>query len=215
MKNKLTIQNAHLFLEEIYINNQEKKNINQCDECGNLLTIDNYFYVCTECGTMDVSNPLSNDDEYICVSKKTLYKRRNYCIEKLKMMSCHKQSNSPKYMTMIEKLKDYEICDIHELKKLIKKLKYSVYYKYIYCIYKDLTGEKLIDLTYSDILKLSDNFVRIEGSFKLDQKNRKNMISYDLIIRNIMKEMGYRCYKNVIIPKKNKIIRRIYKSIKN
>jgi hypothetical protein len=213
MKPKLTIQNAHLFLESMDLNQPKKKVRNACDDCGNSMTIENYFYVCVECGLMDVNNPLSND-EINNNKKKTLYKRKIYFIEKLKMMCGLKQSRSTKYFDIINELKTFEINNIHDLKKVMKKLFYSSHYKYIYDIYKDLKGINVIDITEYDILIITDRFLKIEESFKNKKRGRKNMISYDLIIRNIMKELGYKCYKNIIIPQKNRNIKRIYNSIK-
>lgn len=204
-----------MFVEEMFQNGNENDAYTRgyCRECNVPLILYNYFFYCEQCCEMNVSEPLYNDDYTDKKSKKTTYTRRSYFVEKLKMMSGHKQSKSPIYNCIINRLSMIEFEDIYELKKIMKDLRFHTHYKYIYDIYKDLTGIKLIDLTYSDINIIADRFIQINDNFKININDRNNMISYNLLIRNIMKELGYGCYKYIIVPKKTRYIKKIYKKI--
>ena len=104
-------------------------------------------------------------------------------MEKLKLMNCHKISNSLKYREMIKDLSDYkdEFETVFELRALMKKLQYNRFYKFIYSIYRDIKGVKLIDLSWRDMDIVSDAFVKLEWRFRDSSTKRKNMLSYNTI----------------------------------
>lgn len=224
---KMNIHNAHLYYEDFVYESTppSPQKITRewvCEDCGiNKIVDSSLFMVCPNCGLTDIcafdySPHINyNENEFIMRRSSTIYKRRHYCIEKLKMMTGYKHSNSKKYNEMIKSLKEHKnlIKNISDLKKIMKKLKYQNHYKYIYNIYKDVTGIKLIELSYKDIQLITTKFISLEMIFKGDSvvHRRKNMISYDLIIKNILKELKYKCHRHILVPKKCAKINRIYK----
>lgn len=214
--NELTIQNAHLFLEEFYgveENKQTSYNIYICDDCGVDKVVYDCFLVCPECGLMDINNPIYDDvPDY--VPKPSLYKRRLYCQEKLNMMAGYKHSNSPKYKELLKELKEHEFENLTELRDLMKKLNFNKFYKFIYNIYFDIKKVRLIQLTYNDIDKISRRFIEIETKFRTEGKHkRKNMLSYNAMIYFILKEMGYKCYSNVLLPQNFKHVEKLFETL--
>jgi hypothetical protein len=219
-----TQREMEMYVDELFHNVNDIYKRGYCRECNIQLTIYNYFYYCEQCCEMYISDPLHDDEHeyngrYKC--KKTSYTRRSYFIEKLKMMSGYKQSKSPTYNSMINNLKSIvgdNPLDINKLKRIMKDEKYNTHYKYIYDIYKDVTGVKIIDLTMNDICIITDRFIQMNNNFKIENDTyyggRNNMVSYDLLIRNILKELNYDCYRHIIVPKKTVFIKKIYKRIK-
>jgi hypothetical protein len=139
--------------------------------------------------------------------KRSVYKRRLYCMEKLKLMTGHKTCNKPSYTAMVKRLSQYkeEIHSMYDLRKKMKKLKYNKYYKYIYSIYYDIFGRKPVPLTYNQIDFITEAFVRYDCLFKLSNFHcRRNMLSYTTLIYYIMKKLNLKCKKNLLLPNNHK-----------
>ena len=207
----LTLQNAHLFLEEFDAKHNPiiEYDFSKCEECHGEMIIYNFFWTCSSCGLTDFDRLDVVLESGVYIPKKSMYKRRLYCLEKLKLMNCHKLSKSPKYRDMITDLKGYQdtFDTVFELKKLMKELKYNKFYKYIYSVYLDIKCVKLIDLRWNDMDKISDDFVKLEWNFRDSrgkQHMRKNMLSYSTLIYVIMKHHGYPCHKYVLLPQNHK-----------
>ena len=127
---ELTIKNAHLYLEEFDgVPEQPDYDPTRCTDCRTPLKQGDYFYYCLNCGTMDFDKPTHVDHEY--VPPPCLYKRRIYCLDKLKMMAGFKQSSSKSYQRVITELKEHDFDSIKELKKLMKEMIYHKFYKFI------------------------------------------------------------------------------------
>lgn len=205
---KLTMENAHLFLEELELENQAPSlpyNPLLCIDCNSEMKQDTYFYYCPSCQTIDFDKPIKVDFGRECYwMKSSLYKRKLYCVDKLNMITCHKHSRSPKYSVIVEDLRYERFDNIKELKRLMKKKGYHRFYKFMYCIWYDIKKTKLISLTYEEIDKIATQFVQIEQKFKFkqtDQVKRKNMMSYYSIIYLIMKKNNITGFEHIILPK--------------
>lgn len=206
----LTIENAHLFLQDWEAQHiHVEHDLSKCEECEGNMIISNFFWTCSGCGLTDLDRPEGvalEGDAYI--PKKSMYKRKLYCMEKLKLMNCHKLSGSINYKRMIKDLRDYEdkFDTVFELKVLMKKLKYNKFYKFIYVAYFDIKGVKLINLKWNDMNKISDTFVKLEWKFRdtIDTHHRKNMLSYSTMIYVIMKRFGYKSYEHILLPQNHK-----------
>ena len=196
----LTMENAHLYLEEFDgVPEQPEYDPNKCTDCGSELQLDTYFYHCPECGTIDFDKPIYVDHEW--TPPKITYKRRLYCIDKLMMISGRKYSRSKVYPIMIQKLKEYDINSLKELKQTMKTLKYHRLYKFIYNVWNDLKKERLISLTSNQIDLLSRQFVELESKFKeSDTHTRKNMLNYNSLIYILMKKNKIKGHEHILLP---------------
>src|SRR2546423_6268063 len=111
------------------------------------IPIDGY-YTCKECGCVDTTRNVfiercpSFYRKYIHV-----YKRRSYFIERIHLMIGRKQSSSPEYIRMLNYFKEHKFKSIHELRRLVKKNKFGKMLKYVYTLYYDLMGKRLINLS--------------------------------------------------------------------
>ena len=170
-----------------------------CEDCKVDKVILNCFKVCTQCGVMDIEDP--SYEVIPWTPTIALYKRRLYCQEKLKLYTGHKLCRSAQYRKIVKDLKTYDILNIIELKQYLKEWKQKRFYKYIYNLYFDVTGIRLIKLSSQDIDFLSRKFVEIEGKFKGSELHkRKNFFNYNSCIFLLMKKYKYKGYKNIILP---------------
>jgi hypothetical protein len=163
---------------------------NVCEECNVDQVIQDCFYVCPNCGVMDLE-PLFYDIPYeLNHLKRSFYKRRLYCIEKLNYIAGIKEPTHIAYRNMLKFLQKKQFKGIVKLKALMKKFGYHKYYKYIYNIYFNIKKVRLIKLTPMEIHKISLMFVKMDIKFTKhqEQHKRKNFMSYNSIIYLILKE---------------------------
>jgi len=129
----------------------------------------------------------------------------------MRLLAGIKQTAHPKYTEMVNFFKKLNVTDnpnfkVHDLKLLMKRHGYSKFYKYINSLWFDLTGQKLIDLTYHDIKTLSFKFLQFERKLKQSLNGRINFPNYNTIIYMFLKLNGYKFYTNIILPKNQKKI---------
>lgn len=205
MEQDITIENAHLILEE-FENIPMPKTTSRyvCEDCDvSKLEMDGGL-VCPNCGLCDEHeyvyfHDYDNDCQHR--QKKTIYKRRQYFEDKLSTFACLKQSRSPKYRSIVKMLKEYEFETIQELKDILKENKLHKFYVHMFNIFHDIKGVKLIDLEHKDIKKLSSKFVEIESQFRNDDdKKRINCYNYNAMLYFLLKQEGYDCYQHIILP---------------
>ena len=194
------MNNLHLIYEDFKKTpEQPKYDPTKCVDCGTILKLDKYFYYCESCGTIDFDKPVYVDHEW--VPPAITYKRRLYCMDKLNLMSGKKQSRSKIYQPMIKELKQHDFKNLKELKHVMKKLKYHKYYKFIYSIWFDIKGTKLITLTHNQIELISRQFVELEIKFKQsDKHSRKNMLNYNSLMYILLKKNKIKGYKSILLP---------------
>ena len=102
-----------------------------CEKCNVQKQIQDCFYVCGNCGETDLE-PLFYDIPFeMNHLKRSFYKRRLYCIEKLNYIAGLKEPTSKVYRNMIAFLKKKKFTTIKKLKSLMKLHGYHKYYKYI------------------------------------------------------------------------------------
>lgn len=171
-----------------------------CEECliGELVKVDG-FPTCMDCGTMclDAANYVS---DAVWMAKRSMYKRRLYCIEKLKLMTGQKICCHPDYMKLVKRLKKRKVKSLVHLKQLLRNWNLRKFYKHIYNIYFDIKNIRLIKLTGQEIGKLSKQFVELEGRFKQCDTERNNMYNYSSILYLLMKRNKISCRKHIILP---------------
>ena len=191
--------------EEVVEKKEVKQRINYCTDCDlDMETVDYGYYACLNCGQCASTNVFVTDKKYemnaTLYSKKSIYKRRLYCREKLKLMCCRKKCFDEGYSKLIERLKKKKnINNVVQLKQCLKDWNKRRYYKHIYNIFNDIKGIKLICLTPIEIHRLSAQFVNLEIKFKRITK-RKNIFNYSSIIFQLMKKNHIKGYKNIILP---------------
>ena len=178
--------------------------------CDHDFVLTDTGYSCRSCGVVDVDRLVSIES---CVPIKNhhLYKRNHYFIEKMSLLAGIKQTAHPNYAEMIDFFKKLKVTEdptfnVHDLKPLMKRYGYSKFYKYINSVWFDLTGKKLIDLTYHDIKVLSFKFLQFERKLKQSLNGRINFPNYNTIIYMFLKLNGYKFYTNIILPKNQKKI---------
>lgn len=174
----------------------------RCQDCDILKVVVQSFPVCPECGTMDIDNPVYYMEVDTPYKRKSTYKRRLYCMEKLKLMSRQKKSNSPMYDKMIVALKRRKFSNLQELRTLMNKHGFNKFYKYIFNIYYDIKGVDLIRMDYHLMENISRQFVEYDTFFrqKREEHQRKNMLSYTSIIHHIMTTMRIKDRNHLLLP---------------
>ncbi len=130
----------------------------------------------------------------------TLYNRRNYFREKLKKYSKLSNNNSDDYKKIINMLKKKNIKNIHDLKHKMRKLKLNKYRDFLYTIYHDIKGVKLINLNDTDITNLCNQFHNIERNYNKTSKKGKSMLNYDVVLYYLLKKNNFQCYTNIPLP---------------
>ena len=214
---ELTLENAHLFLEDFDLEmnprEEDERDPNKCQECDGELQYVNHFLTCVDCGLTDLdkcqSIAMESSDEYI--PKRSLYRRKLYALDKLRMLNAQKTCKKPIYKQAISKLRNLEFTTIHDLNKLMKTYKYNKLYPYIYLIYHEIKQVKLIDLDWRQIDIIADEFVKMEIKFKTSEKTskRKNMLSYNVMIYMIMKDLNYKGYDHILLPQNYKYVKKL------
>mgnify|MGYP001187650572 FL=1 len=177
----------------------------ESDECEHDFIRMETGHTCQLCGIVDLDHLVFKESS-VPVKNHHIYKRNNYFIEKMRLLTGIKQTANPKYIEMIQLFKKKKIKDIYKLKELMKKHGYSKFYKYIWSAYYDITGKKLISISHSDIKKLSYKFLNFERHLKTNLRNRTNFPNYNTIIYLFLKKEGYKDYQHIILPKNQKKI---------
>ena len=190
----------------------EQRAIEPDNLCNHKNVIIDGYHTCILCGIVDVHRHAFAESVLSPRPSTNLYHRKSYFREKLKLMVGTKQSLSAKYSLMVAHLRDQKFNSILELRRLMRKRGYQKYYKYIYSIYYDIKGVRLINLSYSEIENLTCKFLRLEDEFKKLYPKKSNLLSYNLVIYSLLKKYNHPCYQNIILPKNR---RRLLKIIEN
>ena len=175
------------------------------DDCKHDFVLTETGYTCQLCGIVDIDHLVFKENT-VPIKNHHVYKRNNYFIEKMRLLAGIKQTAHPRYLEMIKLFKKKKITSIQKLRELMKKHGYSKFYKYIFSAYYDITGEKLISISHSDIQKLSFKFLTFERHLKTKLRKRVNFPNYNTIIYLFLKKEGYKGYQHIILPKNQKKI---------
>lgn len=173
--------------------------------CGNKTIEVDTNRSCMTCGRSKMCL-IYEEDHYKSDNKLSLYKRYKYFLEKLNLLSGRKMSQSPKCSQLIKILKPEDFNNVIELRHLMKKHGYSKLNKFIYNIYYEIKGERLIDFTAQEKNKLCQDFLNIEKVFKKSD-SRKNIYNYNLMIMLLMKKNNIKGHQYLILPKNRKQIK--------
>ena len=168
-------------------------------KCNHDWIIADGFYVCQNCGECNAHKIIFVEKQLI--HRRHVYKRRAYFRDKIRLFTRSQQSTSDDYIKMIETLKNYQFETIHELKRIIKKLKYGIHHKYLDRSDFDVKQHNLVDLKHSDIEQLEYQFHEFERLFKQLYPKQKYIINESIIIHYLLKRNGYQCYKNILLPR--------------
>ena len=129
--------------------------------------------------------------------------RRSYFIERLNHIAGFKQSTSKQYNTIVKRLSRCKFKTVKRLRNHMKRLGFNKFYKYVYNIYFDIKGVRLVDLDRQTIQRLASKFVKYNHRFKSasDVHCRKNFYSYSLAIYLILKSEKIKGYSKLLLPR--------------
>ena len=180
-------------------------------ECNHDYFVIDGHYTCVLCGSVDIDRIAFHESIHKPICKSYyIYHRKSYFREKFRFLIGIKQPpNQQEYQEVIEKIKQHPFETIFDLKRLMRKLKLSLYYKYIYHIYFLIKNIKLIPLTLIEIDNLVNKFLALERSFKQQLPGKNNLPSYDIVISVLLKKNHYNCYKHVLQPKNQRKLTKI------
>jgi len=203
--------------EFMYVPPNSPRDPNVCDECeGDMQQTSDGFLACTICGVCDLDSMEYVQESFtdVIIKNKTLYKRRQYCINKLQLLAAVRHCRSPAYMNATTILKNLNFDNINELRTLMRENKLSNYYKYLYVIWNDIKHEKLITLTDNEIQAIATKFIELENKFKTSEYHkRKNIFSYNSVIYIIMKDMNMNGYEHIILPNNHEQLEEVIQKI--
>jgi hypothetical protein len=92
---------------------------------------------------------------------------------------------------------------------------YGKFYKYIYNIFYEIKGHRLININKIDIFKISLAFTQVEKEFLKKYPNKANMLSYNVVIYCILKFFKYKCAEHIILPINKKAINEVMNLLKH
>lgn len=147
---------------------------------------------CIECGIVNLFNFTS--EKYVPSTYKNyhIYLRSHYFREKLLLLGGFKQCIKDGYNDMLKDLRTHNIQSITYLRRVMKQKGYSKFYKYIYNIFYELTGEKVIDLTRERIDFLMNKYIQFE---KLYKKMFHKNPNYSVVMICLLQKYGYNTYR--------------------
>jgi hypothetical protein len=183
---KIPFDKLQLYFEpDIVVNNRSI--LRYCDDCKLDMIIDDYLYVCRECGNID--------DTPIYDAKYEL----DYYPKPISVLKTSKTKKYIKVKEYFENLKD-DFNDINSFYFLMKAHGYSKYYPNIYGLWYDIKKYRLITLTYKQIDILVNEFVKIDILFKSNSNGRSNMISYNSTLYYLFKKLKIKGCSEILLP---------------
>lgn len=197
----MNIENVHRYIEAFEDAPIIMNKMNHCEDCGIDMIINIDQYVCGNCGDCGGYIEALEVFDISAHMKKVLYRRRVYCMDKLRMISCLKSPRTCDYRNIIKTLSIEDFSTIHELYDLMKELNMFKYYKNIFDIYYSIKKVKLITLTYTQIERIADDFIKIESKFKsIENNSRKNMFNYNSVIKLLLRRHKIKGAEHMILP---------------
>jgi hypothetical protein len=207
---------AHLIYEEVAAGKDEvieKIDNDWCEDCDiQMIQTGKGFDACPMCGACNCLDAVFVPQE-AWVKRQSMYKRRLYCQEKLRLLTCQKICNSQRYKKLVKRLKKLKVKNLVVMKQYLKEWGCRGLYKYIYGMYRDVTGKKLVAMTSQQIGRLSTEFVKMEVQFRMERGERKNFYNYSSVIYLLMRKHKIPGYKHIVLPLNYMKIRREMKAL--
>lgn len=168
----------------------------KCHKCNCFRIIcEDINYVCPKCGDCIIHSfyvpAYSDTSQYYLVPRKSVYKRTAYfesLIHNLQARTFVKISDET-----LNEIKENMNCntDINSLKRVLKKMKLTQYYKYLYYILEQLYGKTHEPLTINEERKLIKLFKQLQDSFEKNKPDsRDNFINYNFVLYKLLPQIG-------------------------
>lgn len=192
---------------------REQKPINNVCCSDKEVIINDGQYICVNCGS--ILDSMLVTDQYDDNMHRIIYvpyKRVIYFKQKIQLLtgSCLYVPNA-KLLYLINGIKNSKKrLSLMKIKLLLKKNNLNKYYKYIYSIYYDIYGEQLIRISCHIVSQMLYKFLEIERFFKKNIQ-RKNMLSYNIIIWHLLKQYNIKNYDRLLLPHNATKIKKIFK----
>jgi len=163
------------------------------------------FYVCNVCGlvkeqVLEFEQPYANFGELVgqnngyCYKPLRHYKPINHFREHLKsFLSSHPIAFPSSLLDSLRHIPIHQPNAFFLIRKELKKMKESTYYKHIWSLISELGGRMnvLTDQQFHQCLNLFKVFLT---AFRLDPRGRKNLPSHNMILHNILKVLKVNLY---------------------
>lgn len=153
---------------------------------GDVILCDNYYYVCTSCGTVQRFNyfvPEKYDDLII----KPPYKCITYFRRILKCMQNKTNSTIPKFI--IDLLNDKKNRKLTP-REILKKNKLFQFYILLPVIEETYLKKKPSQLSEHEEIQLCKYFQKIEKKIRKMYPNRKQILRYKPILKKLLLKIG-------------------------
>lgn len=190
-----------------------------CD-CGvNYIIVDGYMLVCPSCGISMLDDNLMSVayNRYSSFRKWTPYKRKSYFKELLDNLCARNRCVETDYLDMIAVLRECEFNTVRELRQLMKKKGYNKYYKYLFAVYRDITGTTLFPISHQLYTQLLTEFHRFDLWYKRKYRTR-NLVNYNVLLHSFFREYGIPNYDCILLPhnyrKSSEIIEKYWEIVK-
>jgi hypothetical protein len=176
-----------------------------CIDCKNLKNLDvekilyqsEGVYVCRECGHtqhVTMENEMTNYKESTSEKQKYPYKKINHLKEKLNQFQSKESADVPDNIcvTIRSELRkmnlDYRKCTPQNIRKILKKYKWTSWYEHLQQIYCKVTDTKPISLSNEIEEKIINMFLAMQVPFKkYCPKYRSNFLSYAYVLNKIFR----------------------------
>ena len=137
--------------------NEADQRRNVCPDCNCDMIVKDSIYTCDRCGMSDIYSPiLVSADRWIV--KKSIYMRRSYFIERLNLIAGFKNCVSADFNNVVKRLRRCKFKTIKRLREHMKRLGFNKFYKYIYNVFFDIKGIRVIQLDRQQ--RLATKFVK-------------------------------------------------------
>lgn len=193
---------------QLYDSLDEKKYEDEKTLCSHDYIFDKVL-ICCKCGEM--SSDTIYQEVLEAKNKKNfhVYHRKSYFLNRLYLMNRTLQCNKEEYNIVLDILREENFNNVKDLRNVMKYLKLSSYYKYIYSILYELKGIKLFQFNLDQIESMLRTFLQIERNFKEIYPQKKNLFNYNLLIFYVFHIHQIDCnYDSIIFPQnKNKLVK--------
>lgn len=188
-----------------------EKNDWECQECGENLLVNDNYKVCPNCG-------LCADKEFVqvfadrpmtCI-RKSMYKQINHFKHILNTVQNRETKTVPDdiYYILESHIENLEV-NLENIRKCLKDMKQSKYYKHcvqLYCKLKGITVFKC--LSPDEEQSLTQLFIISQTAYKeLENNKRKNFLNYNFVARKLLSLINRDDLSDLCKPLKNAALR--------